>query len=135
VAELAHARPDDVQAILRGLEGSHQSAIEALLAGYAGIPAAPAKEVVIEATAAPGPAEDWTKSGLSPWLMEKLTGEPTPVPRFARGQKDSAMTPAALVALRAAAEPFRTAAAPAKERATPRPILLSHIQRRLGRRK
>ena len=62
VAELATTTPEDVQAILEGLDKPQREEVRALLAAYLGEPSTPMK--------APEPAAIPTSKlvGLSPWL-------------------------------------------------------------------
>jgi hypothetical protein len=107
VAELATVAPEDVQAILAGLEESQRETVEALLAGYQGEP-----EVVV-------PLPVWTPpatariEGLSPWLEARLHGLP---------DTEFAMTAAATQALNACAaglQPEAPVEAPPAPRARP----------------
>lgn len=87
VAELATVAPDDVQAILAGLEESQRETVEALLASYQGEP-----EVVVTPPVWTSPASSKIE-GLSPWLETRLNGP----------DMEFAMTPAARQALNACA--------------------------------
>ncbi|HEX8527299.1 hypothetical protein [Allosphingosinicella sp.] len=100
VADLASARPDDVEAILAALEPGEREAVETLLEDSRGrrAGAAPAAD----SRPAKPDEQQWALEGISPWLANRLAG--------GGGRKSPPLTPIALHALRRAAEPFRPGA-------------------------
>ncbi len=115
VAELATASPEDVGAVLDGLEPAHRRQVQALLADYLGEAAPPP---VTQPPAIPIPS-----LGLSAWLMDRVDGA-----------EGIVMTPAAMETLRACAvalEPQPLAETPAPP---PEASWLAKAGRRLFRR-
>lgn len=90
VAELARARPEDVEEILGELDHDHRLRVETLLAEYLGL------DTGRPIAAAGSPSAPVPREGLSPWIAERLGPRPHDDGRFR-------MTPAALEALAAVA--------------------------------
>lgn len=94
VADLSRLHPGDAEAILAALDADERARLDRLVAGGAG----------------PTDAEPaWRYEGVSPWLLDRI--EPD---EGVRGRDFVLMTPAAIEALKAAAEPFRTQAGEAR---------------------
>jgi len=107
VAELAGATPEDIQAVLSGLEESQRERVEALLAVFNEETGAPPSPAAPEADAT-------TLARLSPWLRARLARGEMPAMRSGEaGQVWRShdlgfnMTPAALEALVGAADHLR----------------------------
>lgn len=99
VAELAIVHPDDLGAILKGLDEEEQARVEALLAEYR------TKTVTLDLAPEEAAPPKWGIEGASPWLMERI--EPSPAGGGSAEAGSFSMTETAQAALRAAAEPFR----------------------------
>ena len=109
VAGLATAGADDVASILGELDARQRSTVEAMLDELSG--RSPVSAAVPKPAPAPVARGEWEIDGVSPWLAARLAGAggdlaAAPVDPFA-------LTPEALKALRAAAEPFRSSPAAA----------------------
>jgi hypothetical protein len=91
VAELATAAPDDVEAVLAGLDLPQRRQVQALLADYLGHP----PEILVAPTPVPAATSVSKVEGLSPWLAARVEGDQ-------QGEGFS-MTPVAVETLRACA--------------------------------
>lgn len=70
VADLAGATPEDIQAVLSGLEESQRERVEGLLAEFAGDE--PPRPVRAAAPRGPARRDGPSLDGLSPWLLDRL---------------------------------------------------------------
>jgi hypothetical protein len=94
VADMSRLHPSDAEAILAALDADERARLDQLVAG------------------GPEPTDAepaWRYEGVSPWLCERIEPDAR-----GRGRDFVLMTPAAIEALKAAAEPFRTQAGEAR---------------------
>jgi hypothetical protein len=104
---LSEARPDDVAAILSGLDDGQRSTAESMLQQISGRRPEAAVASAEPPAAAP-PRGEWEIEGISPWLAARLANGSASAGGAGELHSPFSLTPDALKALRGAAEAIRS---------------------------